>query len=231
MDDQLTFISSAELGDSPLPQKQLDGEQLSSAKRTNTAERYLGDTGQMSPLSETSGTLTPANTGELHCSQEDSPANPFLMQTANGERGPMMTASSGQKCGGLLRGSDRISSWQRMLLESSTWHSTKCFLSWRPMGTPQGRLYFQLVPSTPPTDGIESGFWPTPTSRDHKDCGDSIQLGNVKTNSLLGRAVRPSKKDGSLSPLFVEWLMGYPERFTELPHLATPSSPRSLGKS
>jgi hypothetical protein len=48
--------------------------------------------------------------------------------------------------------------------------------------------------------------WPTPTSRDHKDTGD---MTNVPVNSLLGRAVEPTKTNGSLDPAFVEYLMGY----------------------
>ena len=54
-------------------------------------------------------------------------------------------------------------------------------------------------------------MWPTPTSRDHKDTGDCA---NVPENALLGRAVKPSKVEGSLEPGFVEFLMGYPLGWT-----------------
>ncbi len=53
--------------------------------------------------------------------------------------------------------------------------------------------------------------WPTPTSRDHKDTGDCA---NVPENALPGRAVQPSKVEGSLEPGFVEWLQGYPLGWT-----------------
>src|SRR5215468_10589277 len=63
-------------------------------------------------------------------------------------------------------------------------------------------------------------LWPTPTSRDHKD-GTS---GNGRTD-ILGQAVNPNSATGSLSPNFVEWLMGFPRDWTlisgELPKCRT----------
>jgi hypothetical protein len=58
--------------------------------------------------------------------------------------------------------------------------------------------------------------YPTPTSRDWKD-GTSI--GNAPANHLLGRAVEPTKTNGSLDPEFVEYLMGYPKGWTDLKDL------------
>lgn len=52
--------------------------------------------------------------------------------------------------------------------------------------------------------------WPTPTPRDYKDTGDSIAAGTVPVNRLLGRAIGPSKTNGSLDPEFVEYLMAWP---------------------
>lgn len=56
-------------------------------------------------------------------------------------------------------------------------------------------------------------MWPTPTTRDHKDTGDCQ---NVLVNSLLGRAVGPSREHGSLNPTWVEWLQGYPTGWLDL---------------
>lgn len=61
--------------------------------------------------------------------------------------------------------------------------------------------------------------WPTPTARDWKD-GRSI--GNAPMNGLLGRAVEPSLEAGALNPVWVEWLMGFPEGWTDLEDLETP---------
>jgi hypothetical protein len=73
--------------------------------------------------------------------------------------------------------------------------------------------------------------WPTPTTRDYKDTGDSIANGTVPVNGLLGRAVEPSKVNGSLNPTWVEWLMGFPLGWTDLEPSATPSSPKSSSSS
>lgn len=64
--------------------------------------------------------------------------------------------------------------------------------------------------------------WPTPTARDRKD-GSS----DCGRKDLLGQAVKPSKNSGSLNPMWVEWLMGYPIGWTDLEPLETPSSPKS----
>jgi len=57
--------------------------------------------------------------------------------------------------------------------------------------------------------------WPTPSSRDWKD---GCNVKNVPENCLLGRAVEPTKMNGSLDPGFVEYLMGYPIGWTDLGH-------------
>jgi len=73
-----------------------------------------------------------------------------------------MTVTSGRKCLGLLVKRNPIGYLQRMCLESSEWHSTRCLLTWKAKVTPQGHLLFQLVASTPRTEGIESGLLRTP---------------------------------------------------------------------
>src|SRR5690242_3453599 len=53
---------------------------------------------------------------------------------------------------------------RKMLLESSRWNSTTCFLTWKVKATPSNRLLFQLAPSMPDTDETEFGLLPTPMS-------------------------------------------------------------------
>ena len=79
-----------------------------------------------------------------------------------------MTVTSGQRCSELLRKSSPLGLLVKMLLESSTWHSTLCWLIWNYKATKQGRLYFQLVASTPRIEDTECALWPTPISRDWK---------------------------------------------------------------
>ena len=75
-----------------------------------------------------------------------------------------MTEHSGLKC------CESYAKWlpdgslAKMFLGSSQWNSTKCYLTWKGKATPAGRLYFQLVPSTPTTEGIESGLLHTATA-------------------------------------------------------------------
>ena len=70
----------------------------------------------------------------------------------------------------------------------------------------------------------EQKRWPTPTSRDWKD-GSAKSCRNVPANCLLGREVH-AREDyqttGSLNPQWVEWLMGYPDGWTDLNSLETP---------
>jgi hypothetical protein len=78
------------------------------------------------------------------------------------DQAKQMTATSGQKCCVLLRKSDPPGCLVKMLLESSEWNSTLCYLTWKESATPRRHLLFQLVPSMPRTEGIESGLWLTP---------------------------------------------------------------------
>jgi len=89
-----------------------------------------------------------------------------------------------------------LSSWESRLRQRlAAIGSTECSLTWRELDTPAGRSLSQLVPSMPRTEGIASGLWPTPTTRDHKDS--------------LGMSFAP-RKDGAsrldLLPRQVFWL-------------------------
>ena len=66
--------------------------------------------------------------------------------------------------------------------------------------------------ATPPLT-LAVKMWPTPTQRDHKD-GSNVS--GVDPNGLLGRVINPTPASGSLTAEFVEWLMGYPEGWTDL---------------
>jgi hypothetical protein len=67
-------------------------------------------------------------------------------------------------------------------------------------------------------------FFPTPTSRDYKGMsGAGRQERRGNPSDTLPNAV-----GGSLNPTWVEWLMGFPEGWTDLNNLETQSSPKSL---
>lgn len=82
-----------------------------------------------------------------------------------------MTVTSGLKCCELLRNYGPAGCLVKMLLASSIWRSTRCFLTWKPSATPGGRLLFRLVPQTPRTDVTDAPLLPTVTRFD-ATCGD-----------------------------------------------------------
>lgn len=97
---------------------------------------------------------------QLTLFQEDSPASHFLMPGSAEAR--KMTVTSGQKWLGLSRNSGPLGLLEKMLLESSIWHSTQCYLTWRARDTPHGHFLYQLVASTPRTSDTGQRLWPTP---------------------------------------------------------------------
>ena len=70
-----------------------------------------------------------------------------------------MTVTSGLKCCELSRSSGPLGSLVKMLLGSSTWRSTRCYLTWKASATPAKRLLFRLVPSTLRTEETEFLSW------------------------------------------------------------------------
>lgn len=62
-------------------------------------------------------------------------------------------------------------------------------------------------------------MWPTATARDYKGGRTPETLakaGRNETNSLPDAVNAQMGKTGSLNPQWVEWLMGYPEGWTDL---------------
>lgn len=110
------------------------------------------------------------------------------------ERAREMTATSGRSCSELLRLRGPAGVCLKMLLDTSRWASTLCYLTWIPSATPQGRSLFRLVPSTPDTDEIGSGLWPT--ARANKV--------NVNNESAL-RRVEKTGYHGNLEEAVALW--------------------------
>lgn len=107
------------------------------------------------------------------------------------------TAISGRKCFDLLTLSGRAGCLPKMLLGTSRWASTMCYLTWKERVTPGGRLLFQLAPSMPDIAGIGSGLLPTygakpgqriptPTAQDHIERkSTSSEKLNYETNKSV----------------------------------------------
>ena len=225
-------------------------------------------------------------------SQQDTHASHLVLPGS--KEAQKMTATSGLKYEPLLKQSDPIGAFSKTFMVTSSWDSTRCYLIWRPLATPQGRLLFQLAVSMLPINETESGLWATPNTMDHlpqrseestKKMQEGHRKGRKRPSNLReqvdeetiamwptptamtgGTGVAPSHKNGkhgwntgaavndslsdnptkmwptpkassamtdstesrvrgvsseewkrgALNPTWVEWLMGYPEGWTEL---------------
>lgn len=132
-----------------------------------------------------------------------------------------MTVTSGLKCSELSKKSGPLGCLVKMCLESSIWHSTRCYLTWKTSATPGKRLLFRLAVSMPRTKENESLLWPTP-STGAALCGGT---GNFKTLQKMAekgliteeeRRALSQGNGGKTNPGLLEWLMGYEQQFTKL---------------
>jgi hypothetical protein len=101
-------------------------------------------------------------------SQEDSHANPTQWQES--EKAKRTNATCGPKCVEQLEKFNHVGSWAKtfsaLLIGQEDWYSTRCKLTWKLRGTKYSRMYFQLYPSTLPTEGTEFGLLLTPSTVD-----------------------------------------------------------------
>jgi len=95
-------------------------------------------------------------------SAEDSHVS--LLVLPGSERAKMMTVTSGRKWSELYPNCGLLGCLVKTLLESSAWHSTKCYLTWKAKTTPAKRLLYRLRASMPRTSATEHLLWPTPTT-------------------------------------------------------------------
>jgi hypothetical protein len=183
---------------------------LDSAKSTHSVSESCESTGQLSLFGETcerSRVLTSeglfttpcgrdANAQYVKFKQGGTPLTAQLTssppaipashsQSPGSDWARKMTATYGRKLGDWYLSSGPVDACLRMLLGTSIWGSTTCYLTWKSSATPQGRLLFRLVPSTHRTGGTGSGFWGTPQERSHKDTPGA----KVPTNGYLARQV------------------------------------------
>ena len=131
-----------------------------------------------------------------------------------------MTATSGLKCYELYGKSLPLGCLAKMLLTSSVWHSTRCFLTWKMKDSPRKRLLFQLAVSMPRTNGNGCAFWPTP-STGAALCGGTGNFKTLKAMEEAGIITEEERRHlsqgngGKTNPGLLEWLMGYEQKFTE----------------
>jgi hypothetical protein len=144
---------------------------------------------------------------------------------------------------------DQDSFFSKMSLPSEPVEGKEWLKNWPRSGmTVDGQLYQpqQLEPLTSEKDGFSwptptvcgnyqnkgnmiglataVKMWPTPRASEYKDCGpvgSKSQVHMEKRDYLCAKVKEESKPTGMLSPMWVEWLMGYRIGHTELNAWAT----------
>ena len=101
-----------------------------------------------------------------------------------------MTDISGLKCLELSKLSGPAGSLERMLLATSLWASTRCYLTWRAVASPAGATLYRLSPQMPRTDEIDAGLWPTATTQDNPQVRGQGKTIGTNRGTTLGGAVR-----------------------------------------
>lgn len=183
---------------------------------------------------------------EVAIASSSPPASPVSPRVAlaRGEA-VRMTVGSGRRLLPLLPPPSRIGASLRTcaasLLSNEAWYSTVCWLRWKVSATPAGRALFQLAPSARPTDGTESGLWPTAKSHNSGIYDETDETFNARakhskpgTPDTLSRAVKMNETvnrqtQGSLNPAWVETLLGYPIGWTQLDGPPTAENPNTSG--
>jgi DNA (cytosine-5)-methyltransferase 1 len=145
--------------------------------------------------------------------------------------------------------------------DTSSWRTSQVCLdgdlatfsgTWPRSGMTRSGTAFRLSPSVPLTREIASGSWPTPTRSDAlggpgnqgRQGGMNLRTavvcfptpvaddtGHRTTHYAQGGTALSMVAGGPLNPPWVEWLMGFPIGWTELPPSETPSSRRSRSGS
>ena len=81
--------------------------------------------------------------------------------------------------------------------------------------TVNGNLY-QRPALAPPIDAKGCSLWPTPTARDGKGASGHKKLSRRMADLTYRARIVDGVTTGSLNPTWVEYLMGFPEGWTDL---------------
>jgi hypothetical protein len=146
----------------------------------------------------------------------------FPARTFQSRGGGQASTESEAECGDTWRGwlakyDPATSSWrtaQCSLLEDSP----ECLVTLPRSGMTRGGLLWERQTLERRTSETGSGLWPTPTAHNAKEGGFPSE--HSRNTPTLAAQV-----GGSLNPMWVEWLMGWPLGWTDLKPLATAKCP------
>jgi hypothetical protein len=150
---------------------------------------------------------------------EDFPVRTYPLQAAERE-----SLESAQVCG-----RSSLESLAKYDHEESTWKTPQLSLlgdselfleTWPRSGSMRnGECWAQpMLAAT--MKGFESGYWPTVTARDYKSDSCSAEVKAIRDAHSRGKTL-PWVLGGLLNPTWAEWLMGWPEGWTEFVPLET----------
>ena len=179
-----------------------------------------------------SRTYKDATSGQSTLFAEDSPARIFR-QRENAPESTATTPDSGKNTPGLLANFD---------LDTRSWRTSQLSLfgglaefsqTWPRSGMTRNGTAYQLDPLAPLTDETGSGLWPTPMAQDggagarslrgaldgtfHMTLHRAVELDRLhRDSSGTIDLTKPIPPTGKLNPRWIEWLMGYPDGWTEI---------------
>ncbi len=150
--------------------------------------------------------------GQLILWLEDTHASHLARLEESGQK--PTNATCGRKCGGLCENCDQLGSLEKMLRATLPVASVASLMTWRQTATPQGHSVSQLLPSR--RNILESGFslWRTPNAY--------VVYPKSNVKKLTGRTPKDPQVGladqigGRPNPRWVEWLMGFPDNWTDL---------------
>ena len=125
--------------------------------------------------------------------------------------------ASGMKCFELLHKRDQLGLLLKTLLTSTLLESTLSLTDWKPWVTPQGRLGWKLPTLEHPLRGCAFSSWlARPVKSDINYRRPSMKWKGGDLNSTLWRMYSNGGKPARVTPQFLEWLMGFPNDWTEV---------------
>jgi hypothetical protein len=161
-------------------------------KTTTTVDESSESTGQVSPVITTSPPLTGHTSQQLTLCVEGSPVSPSVVP---GSREALkMTVTSGQRWFDAYKQSGPLGSLVRMCLDSSTWASNKCVLTWRPLVIKQQFLGFRLVRLMHRMSDNDFGYWRTPTVSEYESPSKQY-MHSTRARYPDGRECQPKLAD------------------------------------
>lgn len=161
--------------------------------------------------------LTLLNCRESTLFSEATPASRLAKLDESGQR--PTSATCGQQCAGSCKSCDPLGWLERTLKATLPEDSMGSLMTWKQMATPGGRSVCQLSPLRRPIS--ESGFllWRTPNAYVIYPKSSVKKLtGRTPADPQVGLA---DQLGGRPNPEWVEWLMGYPAKWTDCEPLET----------